>query len=148
MPSYYFDTSALVKLYLREPGSSEAARLAEQAAPGQLMASALARVEGRAAFRALARRKEIPADAADELIARLNRDMDEVFLLQPVSDAVLQQAGALLDRRALRAYDAVQLASCLVLAGADPPCFVCSDRALLRTAGEEGLEIFDPADGR
>lgn len=147
MPSYYFDTSALVNL--REPASSEAARRAEQAAPGQLMASALARVEGRAAFRALARRKEIPADAADELIARLNRDMDEVFLLQPVSDAVLQQAGALLDRRALRAYDAVQLASCLVLAaGADPPCFICSDRALLRTAGEEGLEIFDPADGR
>ena len=148
MESYYFDTSALVKLYLREPGSQEAARLAEASPNPRLYASALARIEGRSAFRSLARRQEIPTTAADELVARLGRDLDDIFLLQPVSDSVLHLAGLLLDRRALRAYDAVQLASCLLLAaGPDPPCFVCSDRALLRAAEEEGLRCIDPAGG-
>lgn len=144
MASYYFDTSALVKLYLREPGSEEAVQLTQKSGT-RLAASVLARVEGRSAFRALARRGAIPASAAAELIEQLERDLREAFVLQPISDALLQSASALLDRRALRAYDAVQLASCLMLASAaERACFVCSDRQLLAAAAEEGLPVFDP----
>lgn len=106
----------MVKLFLREPGSDEAARLT-RGAGARLFASALARAEARFAFRARVHQRAIPELAAVELAGRLDRDLHESLILQPVSDAVIDLAGAILDRQALRAYDAVQLASCVIVAG-------------------------------
>lgn len=148
MDSYYFDTSALVKLYLREPGSDAAVRLAARWPDVRLIGSALARVEARSAFHVLGRTGALSAEAVAELVARLDDDLDSIFLLQPVGNMVLELSCSLVDRRALRAYDAVQLASCLVFAGAAhgpaSPLFVSSDNQLLWAAAEEGLQTFNP----
>jgi predicted nucleic acid-binding protein len=53
----------------------------------------------------------------------------------------------MIDRYALRAYDAVQLAGCLMLCGTavEAFTFVCSDHRLLEAARSEQLRVLDPA---
>jgi len=62
---------------------------------------------------------------------------------------ILEDTKALIDRRGLRAYDAIQLAACLGLRSTvseQAPTFVCADHDLLRAAASEGLEILNPSD--
>lgn len=64
-----------------------------------------------------------------------------------MNDALIDVATGLVDRHALRAYDAVQLAGCIALkanAAGDEPIFVCSDRRLVEAAEAEGLSSLDP----
>ncbi len=58
-----------------------------------------------------------------------------------------RSASALVDRYALRAFDAVQLAGYSALRnsmGINVPVFVCSDQVLLTAAQQEGIPILDP----
>jgi hypothetical protein len=67
-----------------------------------------------------------------------------------INDFTLDVASALVDRHALRAYDAVQLAGYVALRGStgtEVPVFVCSDHALLEAARLEGIPILDPSSG-
>jgi hypothetical protein len=74
--------------------------------------------------------------------------LQTLYLVQPVTEAVLEEATGLLDRHPLRAYDAIQLAGCLALRErvSEPPSFVCSDHQLLLAAEREGLDVLNPAD--
>jgi predicted nucleic acid-binding protein len=77
----------------------------------------------------------------------LENHLQNLYLVQPVTEAIIEEAAALLDRHPLRAYDAVQLAGCLSLRSrlSERPWFLCSDRQLLRAAEQEGLTALDPA---
>ena len=143
----YLDTSALVKLYVREPGTEEMIRLASPSSGQTLALLSVARVEFRAAVRRRERLGDIPRDAVDALIARMEKHLQSLYLVQPVTDAVVEEATALLDRYPLRAYDAMQLAGCLALRSrlGERPSFICSDRDLLAAAENEGLTALDPA---
>jgi hypothetical protein len=68
------------------------------------------------------------------------------YLIQPLTDLVLEEAVALVGRRALKAYDAVQLAGHILLRArlGRPATFVCSDRQLLKAADDEGVAVLDP----
>ncbi len=72
--------------------------------------------------------------------------MESRFIRQALNEMVLDGALEMIDRYALRAYDAVQLAGCLALKTADTesPTFVCSDQHLLHTARSELLAVLDP----
>jgi predicted nucleic acid-binding protein len=144
---YYLDTSALVKLYVREPGTDEMTRLADVASGNTLAVLVLSRVEFRSAIRQRERLGDVPRDTADALIARLEAHLQNIYIVHPVTDSVVEEAVALLDRHPLRAYDAVLLAGCISLRArsSERPAFVCSDRMLLRAAENEGLTVFDPA---
>lgn len=48
------------------------------------------------------------------LIDSMDEHLANFFLVQPLTHLVIQEAAALLDRHALRAYDAVQLAGCIM----------------------------------
>ena len=147
MGVYYLDTSVLVKLYVREPGTEQMIRLASPSSGHTLAILGLARVEFRAAVRQRERTRDVPHDAAEALIARMEKHLQSLYLVQLVTDAVVEEAAALVDRHPLRAYDAVQLAGCLSLRSrlGESPSFVCSDRQLLRAAEHEGLAVLDPA---
>ncbi len=147
MALYYLETSALVKLYVYEAGTDRLLGLSAGDARHRFAILSLSQVEFRSAIRGRQRRGEIPGDAADELIESFRRHVEGRFLIQPVSESLLDVASALIDSYPLRAYDAAQLAGYLVLrsvSGIDEPTFVCADKVLLAAARNEGCPILDP----
>ena len=146
MGVYYLDTSALVKLYVHEAGTEEMVQLASRSRGHTLAVLALTRVELRAALRKRERMGDVSHEAAEDALARVERHLQHRYLVQPVSDAVIEEAAGLLDRYPLRGYDALQLAGCLSLRFrvTETMNFVCSDGGLLVAAGGEGLSTFNP----
>ena len=149
MALLYLDTSALVKLYLSEPGSERMAELASEDANDSLAASAITQVEFHSAIDR--RRRRRGGDASEEATARaletFNRRFRSAFFRYPVDDQTLDLACDLVHRHALRAYDAVQLAACLFilrLSARDDLTFVSADRHLLTAARSEGLAVVNP----
>jgi uncharacterized protein len=144
---YYLETSALVKLYVREAGTERLLSLADRSSESRLAILALAQVELRSAVRRRERSGEIPAVAANQVLEVFKRHVEGRFITQTVTDFVLDIASMLVDRYTLRAFDAVQLAGYIALkgsAGSDVPVFVCSDQELLAAARQEGIPILDP----
>ena len=147
MALYYLETSALVKLYVYEKGTERLLRLTASELGHRFAILSLAQVEFRAAIRRRQRAREVPDDAADELIETFRRHTEGKFLVQPFTDSLLDVALALVDSYALRGYDAMQLAGYLVLqsaSGAEDPTFVCADKILLSAARNEGCPVLDP----
>ena len=147
MALYYLETSALVKLYVYEVGTDRLLNLASQSAGHKFAILSLAQVEFRSAIRRRERNGEVPSIAANELLEIFQRHVEGRFLMQPVTNFVLDGASVLVDRYALRAYDAVQLAGYLILrttSGSEEPIFVCADNILLAAAQSEGLIVLDP----
>jgi len=144
------ETSALVKLYVRESGTERVLALANRTTENRLAILALTQVELRSAVRRRERNGEIPPLVATQLLEAFKRHVEQRFVSQVINDFVLDIASALVDRHALRAYDAAQLAGYLALrssTGTDVPVFVCSDKVLLEAALLEGIPILDPASG-
>lgn len=136
----YLDASALVKNYFEETGSSEVRNLLRQTLPAT---SRLTAVEVASAL--VRREREGALDPADrdQLLSDLSEDLTVLYVVELVPE-VAAQARALLLRHPLRASDAVQLASCLVLkAKVDRPVvFAAYDQRLLEAARQQGLEVF------
>lgn len=135
----YLDSSAVVKLYADEEHSGWTMDLvrgagvppdADRRAEGDearlrdirearkrnaVAVSAIAWVECRAALAAKERVRALTRSQRLAVEEALARDMRESFVVRPVSGTVLSLAGDLAAPRALRAYDAVQLAAAIVL---------------------------------
>jgi uncharacterized protein len=144
---YYLDTSALVKLYVLEPGTDQLLELANNLSENRFAVLAMSPVEARSAIRRRERQGDIDSTTATLILDTLQQHAQFLFLRQPLTDAVLDGALEIIDRYALRAYDAIQLAGCLALkitAGPDYPTFVCSDQQLLDAARSELLAVLDP----
>lgn len=147
MALYYLETSALVKLYVIEPGTEGLLRIASDISGNRLAVLTVSAVEARSAIKRRERAGDIDSKAATLMLDRLQQHMESRYLRQEVSDIVLDGALEVIERYALRAYDAIQLAGCLALkitAGLDLPTFVCSDRQLLEAARSELLPVLDP----
>lgn len=146
MALYYLETSALVKLYVLEPGTDRLLRLTKLP-ESRLAVLAISFVETRSAIRRRERAKDLDSKSAALILDRLQQHAETRFLRQPVTDAVLDIALEMIDRYALRAYDAIQLAGCLALkttVGTEPLTFVCSDQELLAAARSELFAVLDP----
>jgi hypothetical protein len=141
------ETSALVKLYVQEPGTDRLLKLASNLVDNRFAVLALSQVEFRSAIRRREREGDISPNVADFIFDRFQQHLEARFLRQVLTDAVLDGAVEVIDRYALRAYDAIQLAGCLALktsVGAESPTFVCADQQLLEAARSEQLSILDP----
>jgi predicted nucleic acid-binding protein len=104
----FCDTSALVKLYIAEPGSKELKLHVKESE-----AVAVCRIAWAEAHAALSRRaREVPEDAAliDRAKTALGKDWSRFVVLE-VSQALVERAGEYADSFALRGYDSVQLAA-------------------------------------
>ena len=148
MALYYLETSALVKLYIRETGTERLLKLAARANNHRFAVLSLSRIEFHSAIRRREREGDIETSLAQRLLTRFDEHMETKFLKQALNDSVLDIAASLLARHPLRAYDAVQLAGCLMLnavSGQDHPTFVCSDRRLIEAAENEKLTSLDPS---
>jgi predicted nucleic acid-binding protein len=143
---YYLETSALVKLYVREAGTQRMLRLVADPETPLLAILSLARAELYSAVRRRERAGDIDGALVTQLLDRFEAHLKTRFMRQSVSDAVLDLACTLIDRHPLRAYDALQIAGCLTLRSAapEPPIFVCADQQLLEVAETESLTWLDP----
>jgi uncharacterized protein len=149
MTSYYFDTSALVKLYMFETGS----RWMKQIYDTYDDEITIAIVGITEAATALARRNrigELPSRHQHILFNRLLGDCKTRFNLFHIDDTIAYLAAELTQRYPLRGYDAVHLASArnlnqqLITSGLAPITFLSADAALCTTAIAEGLAADNP----
>jgi len=143
---YFLDTSALVKLYVQEPGTDRLLQLVNKSSEDRFAVLSLSVVEARSAIRRRQRTGDIDEDAAKSILDSLQKHMESKFLQQLVNAALIETALEMVDRYALRAYDAIQLAGCLILGATArrPVTFVCSDRQLLEAARSESVIVLDP----
>ena len=146
MACYYFDMSVLVKLYVREPGTDRVIGLIRDGEAVQLAILPSSKAEFHSAVRRRERLRDLDGQDAADVLETFNRHLETLFHRQDVSDPVINLASRLVERYPLRAYDAMQLAGFMVFRTEviSPTVFACSDRALLRAAGAEGLVCFDP----
>jgi len=128
----YLDSSALVKLIVREAETDELGRYVDSAGP--LTSSILATVE---VPRAVARVAPKAAAAVAAVIARLN-------IL--AFDGRIAARAATLSPAGLRALDAIHLATALEL-GDELTAFVSYDERLSAAARNLGLPVVAPNDG-
>lgn len=147
MALYYLETSALVKLYVREAGTDRLLELADRSSANRFSILSVALVEVWSAIRRRERNGEISSVAATHILEAFRRHSESRFVTQKVTDFLLDMSVTLIDRHALRAFDAIQLAGYIVLRGSavnDPPYFVCADRNLLTAAEREGAPVLNP----
>ena len=134
----YLDTSALVKLYVAEEGSP----LCRQAvADARLVStSAVAYVEARAAFARKRRERTLAPAAHRGLVRSLDGDWGRYLRIEP-SEALIHEAASMAERHHLRGYDAIHLASAVLLKNrlAEQVVFSSWDHALQAAARREGL---------
>lgn len=150
MPAIFFDSSALVKRYVREVGTEWVRSLIATARPRTVYIAAITRVEVAAA---IARRGQ-PGDLLDAdvaaTIALVRNHATTQYVSLAVSATVLDRAVDVAERYALRGYDAVQLAALLELrsqrgaAGLSDPRLISSDAELTIAARAEGVAADDP----
>lgn len=143
MRRYFFDTSALVKIYHREAGSDYClARYVEQS---PLIISELARVELHSAIFRKQRDKELSAKVMKVVLQRFECDCEERYEVLHVASLVYDEACRLLSRYAgshgLRTLDSLQLATFLTYCEKDHDSFVCADRKLSTVVEREGITV-------
>lgn len=134
----YMDTSSLVKLYAEEPESSEVAMLvrSSEAAATSMVAYA----EARAAFARRYRENAFAPDEYDRIKAGFDQDWPDYFILN-ITRELIRLAGDLAEKHSLRGFDAIHLASAIVLKQecTVPVIFSCFDANLEKAAALEGL---------
>jgi hypothetical protein len=154
---YFLDTSALAKLYMKEPGSQRLARWVGDRTQGflpdvRLYVSRLVLPEAVSAITRGRQERKVTSRGAVSLwssvLSDFSGDTLQYEIIEPSEDVVLR-AALLVAAHRLRAYDAVHLASALWLHArlSDPASlvFICSDGDLTEAANAEGLATADPA---
>jgi predicted nucleic acid-binding protein len=150
MTPYYLDASALVKHYVAELGSVWLEGAVFRPDDVLVLTSRVTMVE---VWSALARRKReasISSQHHADALDAFREDCLTLYRFVEFEPPVVDCAGQLLDRYPLRAYDAVQVSSCLIagrtLAQIDLslPTFLSADDRLLAIARTEGLPADNP----
>jgi predicted nucleic acid-binding protein len=152
MVTYYLDTSALLKQYLDEVGSSWLRRALMPAREVVIVTTQLLAVEVSSALSRRVREGTVTTHDYTRLSGRFRDDCRDVYQLIALDDTIISLACALLERRPLRAYDAVHLATALsvnqwlVEASETGLTFLPADKRLNDAAAAEGLVVDNPND--
>ena len=135
----FFDASALVKRYVREEGSTLVRRLL---AREDVAVSRLSDVEVVSAFARLTREQAMSAAQRDRAVSAFTTDLAAWTVVEMTTE-ITRAARRLLLRHTLRAGDAIQLGSALVLQESvgSLDSFVAYDARLLEAAQTEGLRV-------
>jgi predicted nucleic acid-binding protein len=138
----FLDASALVKAYVVESGT-EAVREFLRAGPWSI--SRLSVVECGSAFARKGRDGSMTVEQTRAAWFKLCEDSRRAEVVE-ITQTCSELARPLLQRHALRAGDAVQLASAIALRDrmATPVQFVCADARLAEAAAAEGLAVVVP----
>ena len=150
MAVYYLDSSALVKRYVRETGTHWLTGLTDSGAGHACWVSTVTAVELVAAFYGRVKSGLASFMQAQQAEQQWRAEFALLFPAIPVQDAVINRAMSLAAQHQLRAYDALQLATCLelrqqCLVMQHPlPQLLSADQELNQAAAAEGLAVDDP----
>lgn len=153
MSNLFFDSSALVKRYLSEVGSTWVNRETGLGNGNLIVVAEVTRVEVAAAIAGRHRATGgVTRDERDASVNLLLEHFNTEYQVAPPDAVVIRDAVGLTQQHRLRGYDAVQLATALIVnlgylaAGLDPITFVAADNDLLAAAAAEGLAPENPND--
>lgn len=150
MAAYVFDTSALVKRHVREPGSAWVRSLTQAGTPHSIGIARITAVELVAAVTRRQRGGSLSAAQAGSILGHFYRHLAQRYQVLELTPFLLADAMRLARTHGLRAYDAVQLAAGIELnrlslaAGLGPATRVSADRELNAAATVENLAVDDP----
>jgi predicted nucleic acid-binding protein len=148
----YLDTSALIKQYVTEVGSEWTRTYLDSLDTEAAFLSALTTVEAACAFARRLREGTLSLLHHRRLLNAFDFDLDHRYRLLDVTPTVISLARQLAARYPVRAYDAMQLSTALLLhqdllqSGQELLTFVCADVRLLDIARDEGLLTENPND--
>lgn len=150
MSTYYLDTSAAVKLYVPETGSNWLRDLLTADRSAALLGSQLLRIEIRSALARRLREGTVAQEEHRRMLELFVEDCAALYRFVLLTEAMVQQAGDLVERYPLRGYDAAHLATALAInrrlveAGEASLIFLSADERLLEAASAEGLPVENP----
>ena len=149
--TYGFDSSAVVKRYAPERGSAWVKSIVQPTSGNSVYLAQIGVVEIAAALSRKVRTNEL---RREEYAAALGLFLADVrnaeFILIPINDQIIELAVDLTGRHPLRGYDAVHLATAVILnralreADTSPLVFVAADTRLCEAAGREGFLSENP----
>jgi predicted nucleic acid-binding protein len=131
----FFDTSAFIKRYIDEGGSSEIQNLCEQA--DDIGISMFLPVEAISTFARLKREKRISLKQYRLLKEALLADIRDINII-PLSPPILASAISCLENSPLKALDAIHIGCALEY---QPDFFVSGDAQQLSAAARSGLRV-------
>lgn len=150
MAVYFVDSSALVKRYISETGSTWVLSLFDPTLNNDILIAAITGVEIVAAITRRARSGSISAADAMAVCNQFKSDLRSEYQVVEITERIITSAMALAETQGLRGYDAVQLAAgreinALCVANSLPPViFVSADNQLNAAVASEGLIVENP----
>ncbi|MDQ6958449.1 MAG: type II toxin-antitoxin system VapC family toxin [Mariprofundaceae bacterium] len=133
----YLDTSALVKLFVNEPGTTAIVNALDEA--GAVFTHIITYAEARAALAKAARMKRITSKRHASYKAALENYWDNIEVIT-LNLPLIKRAGNLAEIHALRGYDSIHLATAeLVFRQYAEFTFACFDKNLNKAANELGI---------
>ncbi len=148
--AYFVDSSALVKRYVQETGTSWVRGITRRSPSTVIYIARITAVEVPCAIARRRKGKTLTARRASSILRRFRQHLAGRYAVAEVTAALLDDAMRLGIKHALRAYDAVQLAVALEVnrfhqaGGSGPVTLVSADRDLNAAALVEGLAMDDP----
>jgi predicted nucleic acid-binding protein len=135
----YLDTSALLKKYFKESGSSEV--ISEWKKADAIATSMVAYAETMAAVFRKRGETQISSSLFKKMLRDFRKDWESFFLVE-VTSALNEKIDKLVETHVLRGFDAVHLASALTIHQTNPEDFIfaCYDQKLLQAAQSHGLQ--------
>lgn len=148
MVNHYLDTSAMLKQYVDEPGSEWlCARITSATS---LTSSQLLVVEAVSAFNRRVREGSLSLAEYQRVRDVFRKDCRTVYQIVAPTPAIVDLACVLLERHPLRSYDAMHLATALIVEqslqrqGLSTLTFLSADDRLNDAATAEGLAVDNP----
>ncbi len=137
---YYFDTSALLKRYIKESGSDVIDDTIDKA--DEILVSPLTRIEAISALRRLLSEGKICITDYKNIKSELDKDFKD-FTILPISQKTLNKAYQIVDAEDIRTLDAIQLAT-VIIASENIDKLVAADQRLLSAADNNNIVTLDP----
>ncbi len=147
---YFLDTSALVKRYMTEIGSERVETLTDPQSENRIILARVTWVETLSALSRLRRENRIDETFLTRTVHIFDTDWQTQYQITEVDKSDIENAGKLVQKYPLRAYDSIQLACAMkissVFAKTAPESFtfVSADDRLLSAAQAECLSTENP----
>ncbi len=150
MTTYFLDSSAVVKRYAMEKGTTWVSSLCDPQSSHIILIANVTIVEVAAALASKQRSQEMTPEEYKQGMQDFIRDASSQYQILGVDQQVITLGVDLTGRQRLRGYDAIQLAVALIANRTlvsqqlAPLTFVSADQDLLTAANHEELSADDP----